>query len=392
MQDARNIIASRSPGKRIVRAAGVGLLALAWPALAGGPATRPASGGDTVIRLRPTAIVTGENVLLSDVADLGPETMDLAGDWSVAAAPRAGASGAIDAAHIQSVLSRRGVNLSSWVFRGASRCVVSKPADCPPARPNPGAGARTEPAATKSGTLRPPTTRPAAIDAAPDESVPNPATLEGAIYARIRQRLAGQEGLLSVKFSPSIARLLALSTAQYQFRIADRGEKALGMVALEVTVLEQGAVRHVVQVVCEATLRKPVVVAARALNRGEIIQADDLHIEHRTFDRLENIGLDHTAPLVGQRARRLIKIGEQLGPRDVESVPLVERNDLVTVSVRRGGLTITAAARALAAGSYGDKISLRSESSKETFLGVVTGPKAVELFAADTVVLAGGDR
>jgi flagellar basal body P-ring formation protein FlgA len=154
----------------------------------------------------------------------------------------------------------------------------------------------------------------------------------------------------------------------------------------------------VVQVLCEATLRKSVVVAGRAFNRGEVIQAGDLRNEIRAFERLEDIGLADAAPLIGQRARRLIKPGEQLDPRDVETVPLVQRNDLVTVSVRRGGLIITAAARALGSGSYGDTVSLRSESSKETFIGVVTGPKTVALTlaggqdgrAANAVADAGG--
>lgn len=391
MQDARTQLMSTPPVLRTIRATGICMLALAWPVLAGAPATRPATSVDTVIRLRPTAIVTGDNVLLSDVAELGPETADLAGDWPVAAAPHAGASGAIDAAHIQSVLARRGVNLSNWIFRGASRCMISKPAGTPPTRPVAAAPGRLDLAARKPGTSKLPTARTTTTTQPADQDpIPSADTLEGAIYAHIRQRLAGQDGALSVRYSPSFARLLGLSKSQYQFQIADRSDKALGTLALEVTILENGAAQHVAQVLCEATLRKSVVVAARSFNRGELIQADDLRNEIRTFDKLDEIGLAEAAPIVGQRARRLIKNGEQLTPRDVESVPLVERNDLVTVSVRRGGLTITAAARALGAGSYGDTITLRSESSKETFVGVITGPKSVQLSAAGNVAMAGG--
>jgi flagella basal body P-ring formation protein FlgA len=389
MQDAQRQLMSTPPVSRTIRAAGICMLALAWPVLAASPATRPAISGDTVIRLRPTAVVTADNVVLSDVADLDPETADLAGNWPVAAAPHAGASGSLDAAHLQNVLARRGVNLSNWIFRGASRCVVSKPAGTPPSRPV-ASPVKSDPIGRKIGTRSFPTTRPATTQPAAGDPIPSADTLEGAIYAHIRQRLAGQDGALSVKYSPSFARLLGLSKSQYQFQIADRSDKALGMLALEVTILENGAAQHVAQVLCEATLRKSVVVAGRSFNRGEIIQADELRDEIHTFDKLEEIGLADASPLIGQRARRLIKNGEQLTQRDVEAVPLVERNDLVSVSVRRGGLTITAAARALAAGSYGDTITLRSESSKETFVGVITGPKKVELTTTGSVALAGG--
>lgn len=343
--------------------------------LAAGPVVRAAD--EAIVRLYPTASVTGDQVLLSDVAKLTGGAAQLAADWPVAAAPHVGDSGVIDGAHIQSVLARRGVNLSNWIFRGASRCVISRPAAVSHARPSLPAQASASNTRMRR-TLPPPASQPAGVST-PAAPVPDPSTLEGAIYAHVRERLADIDGTLTLGFSPATTRLLALSRAHYQFRITDRGDKALGMIPLEVTIIEKGKLQQVVQIVCQATLRKSVVVAKRSINRGEIIEEADLSLEARDYDRLDNIGLTNPAALIGQRARRLIKAGDQLDTRDVEPVPLIERNDLVTVTVRRGGLSITAVARALSSGCYGEAVTLRSELSKETFTGVVVGPRTAEL-------------
>jgi flagella basal body P-ring formation protein FlgA len=394
-EPAPGLFSLSGPGLRRVNASALYLLACVVPAWAGTPAARPAA--DAIVLLHPTAIVTGDEVLLSDVAELTGEASELAGNWPVAAAPHPGTSGVIDAGHLQSVLSRRGVNLSNWIFRGASRCRVSRPAGGVSTRPRTASAVRPERVSRKAWTPGMVTTRPAASRTSSAETRgPDPMTLEGAIYTHIRERLGNLDGVLAVKFSPSTARLLALSTSQFQFRIADRGEKTLGMIPLEVTVIEKGQVQQVVQVVCEATLRKAIVVAGRPLNRGEIVQAGDLRMEARAFDKLEDIGLTDATPLVGQRVRRLIKFGEGISAGDFEPVPLVERNDLVTVTVRRGGLTVSATARAIGSGSYGETVSLRSELSKEIFVGMVTGPKTVELSDTQpgpaTAVAAAGGR
>ncbi|HOB75278.1 MAG TPA: flagellar basal body P-ring formation chaperone FlgA [Phycisphaerae bacterium] len=356
-------------------AAVVCLLLPAPAAWAGAPVARPAS--ETVVCLQSTAVVTGEDVLLSDVAKLEGEAAELAARWPVAAAPRPGSSGTIDILHIQQVLARRGANLSRWIFRGASRCVISKPAGVSPraklapnVRPVSGSSHRVTDLKQSAEPVILPQTSPHA-------DAPDPTRLEGVIYAHLRERLGDVEGVLSVRFSPAVAQLLGLSTGSYQFRITNRGEKKLGMIPLEVTILEKDQVRQVAQVVCQAALTRQVVVASRSINRGEIIQAGDLNVETRSFEKLEDIGVTSTARLIGQRTRRLIKAGDPFDPRDIEPVPLVERNDLVTVSIRRGGLGITATARALSAGSYGDQISLRSELSTDTFVGVVVGPRTV---------------
>lgn len=394
MQDAHN----DNLVTRLTRPAGTLLIAAMlvstdWtpPALSAPPA-QPAA--ETIVRLHASAVVTGDQVTFGDVAELTGDAATLVAGWSIAAAPRLGSAGTIDSRHIQDVLSRRGINLSNWVFRGASRCVITRPLVSRQPKPT----VATATAINTNLEIQPavPTTRPGeSTELTDDNELVTPGTLEAAIRNHLRSPLTKVGGKLMVRFSPAVARLLTLAAPNYEFRIVNRSERPLGVVSLEVTIIEKGQSAQVVQVICDVSLRKTVLVAGRIINRGEVLQPADFHSEERTFDRLEEIGMTDASPLAGQRTRRLLHLGEGVSPRDIEPVPMVNRNDLVTVSVRRGGLLITAAARAMSSGCYGETVTLRSESSKDTFVGVVTGPKAVDLTEAKPstgLAMVGGNR
>ena len=56
---------------------------------------------------------------------------------------------------------------------------------------------------------------------------------------------------------------------------------------------------------------------------------------------------------------------------------LVERNQLVTLIFRRGGLDIRADGRALGRGAAGDEIRIMNLGSRSTIFGTVAGPALV---------------
>jgi len=219
-----------------------------------------------------------------------------------------------------------------------------------------------------------------------------PDTLGSELYEHIARRLANLGGTPLIEFGPAarLQRLVGLSNGTYSFHVADCGDRLLGLVPLEVTIYEKGVVKQVQPVLANVSLRKAVVVAARAINRGETIKAGSLSLQDRVFTQVDNIGLTEIAPLVGQRAKRFIKEGAAVSLRDIEPVPLVSRNDLVTVWVACGRVRIKATARAMSSGGYGKAVELSSElSNKERFTGIVTGPKTVELPGSDALASNG---
>ena len=162
------------------------------------------------------------------------------------------------------------------------------------------------------------------------------------------------------RFSSGMTKLLAMSRPTYDFRVTDTSDQLIGRTSFNVAIYENGKLTQSVPVLAEVLLAKPVVVAAGTINRGQIIQHKDLQVEEQCFDRVEDVTSLAMSALVGQRAKRLIRQRSRIKPQDIESIPLVERNDLVTVWVRWGNLEVKSSARAMGAGCLGDVIQLRN--------------------------------
>ncbi len=381
MQDAkRDNVKTGSRGRFRARFTVAGLLVVAVCAEAAGPQlsniavdTSTVGAAETVVRLYPVAVVGGAEITLADVAEIQGSAARLAGGWSVAPAPAPGQTQELSLGEIRSALGRRGLNLSQWIFRGASRCKVTRSIQTPKeVAARPAGDSKTAVAANAQDVVLETST---ATDGVRADS------LEAVLRAWLADRLPKQTGTPVIRFSVNnrLAGALALTTPPYRFEIAEAGKRTLGDVALEVTVLEGSKVCQVVQILANVVLRVPVVQATRPINRGETITEGMVELGYREFERSEDIGLRSLPSVIGQRARHFINNGEIVQARHLESVPLVERNDLVTVWVRRGPLVVKSTAQARTAGTYGAVIELRSLMSKETFLATVTGPKTVEL-------------
>ncbi len=360
------------------------LVGSAWAADAGSAPTGSEQAlSATVVRLHATALVTGDQVTLADVADLEGDAARLAAAWVVVTAPAEGGAKTVTLSQVQQALGERGANLSCWLFRGASQCRISRPeyarAGTPAGRPE----------AAASRTLLP-ASRPAATEIQPpDENAHvSPTSLEGRLRAHLAARLSGLGGRPVVQFSSAVHGLLALAEPTYQFRIADRSDRLLGLLSLEVTICEGERLKQVVPMLVQVSLRKPVVVAARQINRSEVIGPQDLVLADRVYERPEDVGVSEPAKLVGQRLKRFVQAGEQVSVRDVEPMPLVSRNDLVTVTIRRGQVVVRGVAKAMSTGSYGEAVTLKNELSRETFNAVVTGPRTAEVVLGPSGALA----
>lgn len=332
--------------------------------------------GETVVRLYATAVVTGNQITLADLAEIRGEGAELAAGWAISLAPERGGSRQVDLDRVRKVLQQRGANLAYWVFRGSTRCKVTRPA----------AGYSSPADSHAPQTVNRALRSDADVAGADDDPTgglpPDRNTLAGVLREHIAARLAHLGGDPLIEYTSAVRRLLTLSRPTYTFHVTDREDRLLGFVSLSVTIHENGEFQQTLDVLARVSLRKPVVVAARPLNRGESIQRRDLALEPRVFDRLDEIGLTEIGPLVGQRTTRFIDRGKQLDVRDLEPMPLVERNDLVTVIVRGPRFEIRSSAQAQTAGGLGDVVELKNALTRNrgaSFAGVVTGHKTVEI-------------
>jgi flagella basal body P-ring formation protein FlgA len=341
--------------------------------------------GETVVRIYPSAVVTQEVITLADVAALEGPAETLADQWPIARAPRPGQALDLQLDQIQESLGHQGANLAFWVFRGSTYCRVNRPAGTVDAQGHDSAvtirtGARSPVDAKRDLSDITASDAGSRSDSSPDR--PDPNTLGGAVYDFLTERLSSLGGSPVIEFTPQLSRRVGLSQPRYQFQLTTESDRLLGLVPLSITVFEDGREQQVLRALLKVSLRKPVVVAANAINRGATLEADDVRLEERVYESIRDIGLTDAAPLIGQRARQFIRPGEQISPRDIEPVPLVRRNDLVTITLRQGGLLIRGSATALSSGGYGDVIELKSalaRRSGESFAAVVTGHRTAEV-------------
>lgn len=112
-----------------------------------------------------------------------------------------------------------------------------------------------------------------------------------------------------------------------------------------------------------------VVVPRHTLRAQTIITADDLSVAQ--LDAPD--ALTNPDDAIGREARVALYPGRPIRPGDLRSPTLVERNQAVTLSFRRGPLTITVEGRALARGGVGDSVRVLNTASHTTVQAVI-GP------------------
>lgn len=321
------------------------------------------------------AVVTGDEVHVTDVGQLAGLP---AADWTrvadlvVIPAPDPGGSAIVSCDDLRRTLQAAGVNLAEVVIKGAAHCDVRRPqqSSFTPAAPStdgpPGANG-----ATFAGR-----------------------SLRQAIESFLAANLGQTSGRVEVQFGRTSGGVLELSEPDYQFDIKRTSGQRLGIVSLEVAVLADGEIVQQVPLLLNVSFVKPTVVAAQAINMGATLAASDVRVVEMTFTRLEHMGVEEPAVVVGQRARRFIGAGQVVMERDLEVAPLVKRGQIVSVYSQVGGVSIVTAAKAMTSGAYGEAVELRaSDRSKEKFTATVSGPGRVRVAATSpTVVALGGDR
>lgn len=122
----------------------------------------------------------------------------------------------------------------------------------------------------------------------------------------------------------------------------------------------------------------PVVAANADLPRGTIITPDDLQLVERELGDLRS-PFFHPDELVGRVVTRNLRRGDVLGDNMVEIPPAVKRGDVVSISIQRGPLALTALGVARRDGKPGESIPVRNNDSQRDVLCRVLGPGNVRV-------------
>jgi len=342
-------------------------------ALVMGLAASTAAGG--TIRLWPSAVVVGESVRLSDLCELNgfaPGTGDKLASVAVAAAPPSGGSRVVHMDMVRSAVAQAGANMATIELRGSTRCEVSRPAiDAPPR-------IEDSDSVPTSGTKHTSSENRAHVPAVSGKG--KTLRLQDAVVAYFDAEFSRIGGTADVVFDHTSDQVLDLSGPRYEFKVRRRGGSLPGIAPIEVDVVTDGLVVQTVPMVVQVRVSAGRVVARRSINQGATIRAADVDVVPTIVTRIEEPGFDGVAQVVGQRAKKFLPTGTILSPEALESVPLVTRGDLVTLTSVAGNVQVVTTARAAGDGGLGDVITVRAVDDKRVeFDATVVGPGRVRI-------------
>ncbi|MHB8731695.1 MAG: flagellar basal body P-ring formation chaperone FlgA [bacterium] len=279
----------------------------------------------------------GTVVTLGDCARVSGPGADRAAATVIAQAPPAGQTSTITAGQIAAVLAGLGARAAS--LGGAGRCQVTTPAE----------------------TIAAARIVASAVDALQAALPPLPIT--GGAYT------------VSALTAPQ-AEVVPVGTVLAGIAPPVPG---VGVATVTVRLTQGGALVRTVPVALQVAMRLPVLVAARDLPYHTALTPDALSRETRTITNLYGTPIADPKAVAGLWTTQAVAAGSMLTDRMVATQPAVQRGDLVTITVSRGALVISASGHARQDGTIGEAIAIEIEGTGTVVQARVTGRDAAEV-------------
>ena len=125
---------------------------------------------------------------------------------------------------------------------------------------------------------------------------------------------------------------------------------------------------------------------AATLGAGTILKADDIVMQPVPVRLIQNGNVATLGQLVGKQLQRQSRAGMVLKVSDVADPEVIARNDLVTVYLHAGPMTLTIRGTALNAASLGEPVTVLNTASKKMVHGIARADGAVEVTTGPTSV------
>ncbi|HBQ37147.1 MAG TPA: flagella basal body P-ring formation protein FlgA [Rhodobacteraceae bacterium] len=114
-------------------------------------------------------------------------------------------------------------------------------------------------------------------------------------------------------------------------------------------------------------------VSTRTIRSHTIIGPADVKLEP-----IDSVGsLTQINDAVGKETRVVLYAGRPIRPQDIGPAAIIERNQIVQLVYRRGGLRIVTDARSLGRGGVGDYLRVMNLTSKTTVSGTIDADGSV---------------
>lgn len=133
-----------------------------------------------------------------------------------------------------------------------------------------------------------------------------------------------------------------------------------------------------IYVPAQVGLFRPIAVANRTLNRGDVITHNDIGIENINISQLRQGYLESAETIVGQELRRPISKGEAFRSNILDAPMVIKRGDEVSIEMQAGSITVTSSGTAMGNGRIGQRIRIRNSQSERMLSAEVVGAGRVK--------------
>lgn len=168
---------------------------------------------------------------------------------------------------------------------------------------------------------------------------------------------------------------LQACSAQLQLTPVGRAESILDRQRYEIRCPTSGG--WTVTAVTQPAVFVSAVHARGIIERGQVINRDDLKLEPVNISRARRGFYNRVEEVAGSLAARRIRTNQLLTPALVASLPAVRRGETVKIVASRDGIEASTAGEALSDGQVGELIRVRNISSDKVIDAKVIEPGVV---------------
>jgi flagellar basal body P-ring formation protein FlgA len=154
----------------------------------------------------------------------------------------------------------------------------------------------------------------------------------------------------------------------------------IGNVALIVQFSVDEKVVKKVPVSGKVSVSVETIKAARNIERGRIITADDLTVSMENTFHFRKDSVINKEDVIGKRTLRTIQADQTILSSMMENAPLVKKGDKVIIKAENSQFKITATGEALQDGRSGDQVQVLNLQSGGKVFGIVRASGLVEVF------------
>jgi flagella basal body P-ring formation protein FlgA len=198
----------------------------------------------------------------------------------------------------------------------------------------------------------------------------------------LRQRLVDDlasslpDGVVSlqVDFRPEDKPFLNLTSAMADFDVRPVRTGDVGPIAWHITITRAGVAKTMpIQAHARAWMNQ--VVARRPMSVKQLITEQDIEVKQTLVDRIGSDKPLKYEQIVGQQASRDLRVGTLMTSRTVDPVELSRPGEPITLIIRRGTLEVKSVGTAMGGGTYGTRIRVRNEATRQIFEATLAGPQ-----------------